>query len=152
LIKEFPLFVFVSKNTGYIENYSAEADLITPALEARSPLLAATAEGKPGRLPARREGLEISRKGVWLTALGKNPDGPGLVLRLWEYSGISGPCQLKIPADWKAEALQPVDLRGRPTDKPLLGVNGTFKLDLKAFAPVSFVLHPTSPSSQKERH
>jgi len=59
-----------------------EASLVTPSLEARYPLLATMAEGKGGTQPRTRTGLELSRKGVLVTAFGANPDGASTVLRL----------------------------------------------------------------------
>jgi hypothetical protein len=55
--------------------------LITPSLEARHPLQAALAEGPGGRLPTSRNGLELSRKGVLVTAF-----TPTLI-RVWERAG-----------------------------------------------------------------
>ena len=40
-----------------------ESDLITPAWEARSPLMAVAADGPAGSLPPTQAGIELSRKG-----------------------------------------------------------------------------------------
>ena len=125
-----------------VGRYAPEPDLITPSLEARYPLLAATAQGAAGPLRAAQSGLELSRKGILVTAFGRNPDGPGIVLRLWEQAGESGPLKVRLPASMKIEQAQPVDLRGGPTGKPTPVRNGTFRLELGAFAPASFVLTP----------
>ena len=123
-----------------IQRYAAEPSLITPALEARNPLLATVADGAPGTLPASRRGLELSRKGIAVTAFGTNPDGVGTVLRLWEQAGQSGKVTVRLPEAASAKQAQPVDLRGRPVGKPIPVRNGSFKVEVGAFAPVSLVL------------
>jgi hypothetical protein len=123
-----------------IQHYAAERSLITPALEARNPLLAAVSEGAPGALPASRRGLELSRKGISVTAYGSNPDGSGNVLRLWELAGNSGTVSVRLPEGSNARQVQPVDLRGRPIGKPIPVKDGSFKIKIGAFAPVSLVL------------
>ena len=117
-----------------------ESSLITPALEARYPLIAAGTTGEGGRLPPVGRGLEISRRGVLPCAFGPNPDGPGTILRLWEYAGRTGPCQVRLPATMKAKVVQPVDLRGR-ADGPAIPLDGqSLSVDLRAFAPVSLLI------------
>jgi hypothetical protein len=123
-----------------IQHYAAERSLITPALETRNPLLAAVSEGAPGALPASRRGLELSRKGISVTAYGSNPDGSGTVLRLWEQAGNSGTVSVRLPEGSNARQVQPVDLRGRPIGKPIPVKDGSFKIKIGAFAPVSLVL------------
>jgi hypothetical protein len=119
--------------------------LVTPAAEARLPLQAGIAEGAAGKLPPTRRGLELSRAGVFVTAFGPNPDGDGVVLRLWEQAGRSGKCQVSLPAGVPANSVQPVDLRGRPTDRPIPVRRGRFTVPLRAFAPASF-LFGTAPT------
>ncbi len=97
------------------DRFDAQAALITPSLEARYPLLAAAADGKAGTLPATQKGLELSARGTLVTAFGPNPDGPGTVLRLWEYAGVRGPCEVHLPAGLDVKEVQPVNLRGQPT-------------------------------------
>jgi len=117
-----------------------ESALITPALEARYPLIAASSEGQGGHLPPVQVGLELSRRGVLPCAFGPNPDGPGMILRLWEYAGLSGQCQVHLPASMKAKSIQPVDLRGRPAGQAVTVKDNVFTLDLRAFAPVSVMI------------
>jgi hypothetical protein len=123
-----------------IQQYAAETALITPSLEARNPLLGASADGAPGRLPASRRGLELSRQGILVTAFGSNPDGSGTVLRLWEQAGKTGSVEVRLPEGMNVRQAQPVDLRGRPAGKPIAVRNGSFKVGVPAFAPVSLVL------------
>ena len=118
----------------------AERNLVTPSEEARCPLLAGVADGPAGELPATQGGLELSRRGVLVTAFGDNPDGPGQVLRLWEYAGQSGKCTVRLPASMEIDAVQPVDLRGRPQGAPIPVRHGSFSVRLQAFAPASFLL------------
>jgi hypothetical protein len=119
-----------------------EASLVTPSLEARYPLLAAMAQGHGGTQPRTQTGLELSRKGVLVTAFGANPDGAGTVLRLWELAGRSGTCRVQLPKGLRATSVQPVDLRGRPAGQAIPARGGALVCSLHAFAPASFILLP----------
>jgi hypothetical protein len=77
-----------------------------------------------------------------VTAFGANPDGKGIVLRLWELAGQSGECRVRFPVGFKVREAQPVDLRGRPAGAPVPIVDGAFAVSLRAFAPASFVCQP----------
>ena len=123
-----------------IGHYAAEQDLITPSLEARYPLLAGMAKGAPGALPTRRHGVELSRRGILVTAFGSNPDGPGTVLRLWEQASESGAVRVRLPEGTRFKEAQPVDVRGRRIGDPIAIKGGSFKVSVKAFAPVSCVV------------
>ncbi len=125
-----------------VDQPDPEKNLVTPSEESRSPLLTAIAEGDAGKLPATQPGLQISPRGVKVTALGPNPDGEGLILRLWELAGRSGECKVQLPLDLGIRSAQPVDLRGRPTGKPISVTAGRFQVSVRGFAPASFTLHP----------
>jgi hypothetical protein len=114
--------------------------LATPSLEARQPLLAALADGPAGRLPPTQSGLALSRPAVAVTAFGPDPDGQGTLLRLWEYGGSSGKCQVRLPAGLAVADAQPVDLRGQPAGQSTPVHAGAFTVRLNAFAPASFKL------------
>jgi alpha-mannosidase len=120
--------------------YEPASALITPSLEARSPLQVAVANGRGGQLAPAQEGLGLDRKGVLVTAFGPNPNGSGTLLRLWELAGKSAPCLVRLPAGLKAKSVQPVDLRGRPSGAALPVKDNSFETPLRAFAPASFVL------------
>jgi hypothetical protein len=125
-----------------IDRYDAESSLVTPAWEARCPLESCfTADKGTGLLPASRAGIELSRRGVLVTAFGANPDGTGRVLRLWEQAGRPGPCEVQLPADLRPGEVQPVDLRGQPAGTPIPVKDGRFVIPLGRFAPAS-VLTP----------
>jgi hypothetical protein len=96
------------------------------------------ADGPAGDLPASRHGIELDRKGALITAFGANPDGAGTLLRLWEQTGQSGPCRIRLPDGLEASTVQPVNLRGETEGKALPVRGGSFKTELKAFAPASF--------------
>ncbi len=117
-----------------------ESDLITPAWEARKPLQAAILDAPAGELPPVQAGIELSRKGVLLTALGPNPDGGGTLLRLWEQAGEGGVCRVRLPAALRTSALQRCDLRGRPQGQPIAPRDGRHEIPLAPFAPASFLL------------
>ncbi|MBP7051431.1 MAG: hypothetical protein KBE65_10490 [Phycisphaerae bacterium] len=129
------------------DRFDAQSSLIMPSLETRYPLLAAAAEGKAGVLPATQKGVELSTRGVLVTAFGPNPDGPGTVFRLWEYAGAGRQCRVHLPSGLDVDAVQPVTLRGEPVGEPIPVKNGEFSVDLAAFAPASFVIPSTSKGS-----
>ena len=116
--------------------------LIVPSWEARLPLLTAVAEGPAGKLPPTQAGLSLSRAGVLVTAFGQNPDGDGTLLRLWEQSGQSGDCAVRLPSNLAAQKAQPVTLRGEPLGQPIAIRKGAFTVSLHPYAPSSFLLQP----------
>ena len=120
-----------------VDAYDNASALLTPSIEARSPLLGWAADGPPGRLPLSQSGVEISRSGVLVGALVPNPDGRGTVLRLWEQSGRSGDCQVRLPAGMDAVRAEPIDLRGSSIGLPIPIVDRAFQVNLRAFAPLS---------------
>lgn len=118
-------------------------DLIKPALEARHPLQATSVVGAGGASPPSRRGVEVARDGVLVTAFTDNPDGTGVLLRLWESVGRNGKTKVRLPDGFVADTIQPVDLRGTPlgAEEPLRGES--FIATLRAFAPASYILTST---------
>jgi hypothetical protein len=114
------------------------ADLAASSWEARTPLLAAVADGPPGELPATRAGVSVSRPGVLVTAFGENPDGKGTLLRVWEQDGKSGKLEIEIPG--KFSSATPVNLRGEKSGQMIRLRDGKLSCSLPAFAPASFIL------------
>ncbi len=119
---------------------SSESDLITPSWEARQPCLAATFDGPAGDLPPSQAGIELSQKGVLVTAFGPNPDGDGTLLRIWEQAGNVGPCRVRFPKSFINAIAQPCNLRGEPEGNPLPIRDGQLTLALAPFAPASVIL------------
>jgi hypothetical protein len=116
------------------------ADLAVPSWEARTPLLAAEADGAAGSLPATQGGVAVSRPGVLVTAFGQNPDGRGTLLRLWNQEESSGPLTVALPAGFKASRARPVNLRGEAKGQPVEVKDGRFTIRLGKFQPASFIL------------
>lgn len=123
-----------------IADFTPERDLVTPSEETLSPLLAGLSNDRGGTLSTVGSSLELSRRGVRVTAWGANPDGEGTLLRLWEMAGVSGDCIVTLPPPWKFQSAQPVDLRGRPVGAPWLLRDRKFSVPVAAFAPVSLLL------------
>ena len=113
------------------------ANLTEKSWEARVPLLAVAAAGGT-QLPATQAGLSVSRKGVLVTAFGENPDGPGIVLRVWEQAGITADLTITLPGDYSSAT--PVNLRGEKTGEPVPVKDRQLTIPLQAFAPASWVL------------
>ncbi len=128
-----------------VGKYSADSAIITPSLEARYPLLAATSAKSGGTLATHAAGLQISTPGVSVSAFGEDPDGAGLVLRLWELAGHSGPCRVQLPVGMRATSVQPADLRHRPMGSPIPVKRGAFEFAVKAFAPATFLISDPTP-------
>jgi len=123
-----------------VEGKGAEADLITPAWEYRNGCKAAFFDGPAGKLPPMQSGLELSRKGVLVTAFGPNPDGEGILLRLWEQAGQDGICRVRLPEALRTARPKLCDLRGRPLDQPIALRDGWLEVPLTHFAPASVIL------------
>jgi hypothetical protein len=120
------------------DKFNAESSLYTPAMETRIPVAAARSVAHPGKLPPAQAGITLSRKGVAVSAFGPNPDGKGIVLRVWEQGGTTGELTVTLPG--KFATATPVTLRGEKTGDPLKIAEGKFTFPLKAYAPASFVL------------
>lgn len=119
---------------------SAEEDFVTPALEARYPLLALQGNSGGGKLPDEASGLALSRKGVLVGAFGENPDGAGTLLRLWELAGQGGKLRVSLPRGGGFKKAQPCDLRGVAQGEAIAIREGAFELTLAPFAPYSVIL------------
>jgi len=122
------------------DKFSSESSLYTPAMETRVPMQAASSKVKNGRLPVTRQGISLSRKGVALSAFGPNPDGEGIILRVWEQGGVSGLCTVTLPEGMNVKTIQPVNLRGIAEGDPVEVKDGSFTFDLHAYSPASFLI------------
>jgi len=122
------------------KEYDAEATLATPSQEARFPLRAAYCDGPAGNLPDAQRGLEVSRKGVLVTALGPDSSNEGARLCIWEQAGRSSPCEIRLPAGLKIKSARAIDLRGQPQDESVAVGDDIIDIRLKAFAPTTVLL------------
>ncbi|MGK9119397.1 glycoside hydrolase family 38 C-terminal domain-containing protein [Olivibacter jilunii] len=127
-------------NLWFTDHFNNEKSIITPSEESRSPLLATLINDASGRLPVSASGVQLSQKGVMITAFGNNPDGDGIVFRVWEQAGTSGKIIVTLPDGIKALTAMPVDLRGQKIGKPIKIISGKFEFKLGAYAPASFIL------------
>jgi alpha-mannosidase len=123
-----------------VRDGSTQSNLVTPSWEARQPCLATLFDGPAGELPPTQSGIELSQKGVLVTAFGPNPDGDGTLLRLWEQAGEDGPCQVRLPEGLSAVTAQSCDLRGQAQGEPLPVHGSEVTLPLRHFAPASVIL------------
>lgn len=124
----------------FTSDFDNEKSIITPSEESRAPLLSAMVSGNGGDLPTAAAGVQLSRKGILVTAFGKNPDGNGTLLRLWEQTGASGDLKVTLPKGIKVSRAIPVDLRGEENGEPINITSGEFNYYVNAYAPVSFIL------------
>ena len=123
-----------------VQGQNLESTLMTPSRETRSPCLAAMVDAPAGRLPPEQSGICVSRKGVPITAFGQNPDGDGILLRVWEQAGISGVLTVTLPACAKFATAQPVNLRGEKAGNAVKIEGGQFSFKLGHYEPASFIL------------
>ncbi|MFV1965474.1 MAG: glycosyl hydrolase-related protein [Pirellulaceae bacterium] len=123
-----------------VDGSEAQNDLVSRSRETRSRTKVAVFDGPAGALSPSQAGLELSRPGVLVTALGANPDGNGLVLRLWEQVGQSGTCRVRLPVGLLPAQARPCDLRGRARGKPIPVDDGWIEVSLTPFAPSSVLL------------
>jgi hypothetical protein len=128
-----------------VSRFNNESSIVTPSEEFASPLMAVLEDGDGGKMPLSTAGIQLSRKGLIVTAFGKNPDGDGTVLRLWEEAGDSGQCSIQLPAGHSFTTAQFCDLRGQQIGKPFPIVSGTIaggkiQMDIGAYQPISIVL------------
>jgi hypothetical protein len=122
------------------DQYDAAPSLITPSLEMRYPVQTGSANASRGKLPTQRRGLSVSRPGVLVTAFGANPDGEGMLLRVWEQAGVSGKLTVELPEGSSLARATPVNLRGEKIGESMQVRDARLMFELGAFAPASFVL------------
>jgi len=124
-----------------VAGYTNESAVLTPSMELRVPLQAAPSWGsKNGTLPFSASGIELSRKGILVTAFGKNIDGDGTILRLWEQAGDAGKCVITLPGNKSFKSAQFCDLRGQTSGKVFAVTDSKIEVDIAAYAPVSLLL------------
>jgi hypothetical protein len=128
---------------------------IVRSLEARYPLQAGVSEAPAGSFPPLRPGLKVSPEGVFVSAFGSNPDGEGIILRLWSLGGSLGPVQVDLPSgfsvEFKLASAQPVDLRGRPIEKSIPVRQGSFtfrSLVTPSPSVATFILSPSAAAGR----
>ncbi|MEZ2336344.1 hypothetical protein AB6735_11960 [Mucilaginibacter sp. RCC_168] len=122
-------------------NFDNEASLITPSEENRNPLLSALVNDSGGSLPVSATGVQLSQKGIMVTAFGNNPDGDGIILRLWEQAGKSGRCIITLPEHTIFKTAQFCDLRGQKIGNAFNIEDGKIDVDIQAYAPTSILLN-----------
>ncbi|MDX2442718.1 MAG: glycoside hydrolase family 38 C-terminal domain-containing protein [Bacteroidales bacterium] len=123
------------------QNYDSEESFITPSEETRNPLHGVFYEGDEGNMPLRQKGISLSQKGILLTAFGKNRDGDGTILRLWEQSGNEGVCRVSFPKGSGFTTATPCNLRGEAMDKEKIEIaDNSFSTHILANQPVTFIL------------
>lgn len=121
------------------EKYEPSDSLVTPGLNDRQPLVGVVSN-KSGGLPASSQGISTSRKGVRVSAFGKNPDGKGVILRVWEKAGKASELVVTLPPNSPWRSAIPCDLRGEPVGQVINIKEGVISTRIKANSPVSFIL------------
>ena len=70
------------------------------------------ASGAAGKIVASTKGISVSEKGVLVTFFGKNRDGEGDLVRLWEQNRKDTVCTVTLPQGRNYKTAQFCDLRG----------------------------------------
>ena len=122
-----------------VDHYDNESSIITPSEEFRAPLKAVMVNNNGGNLPVSAAGVQLSKKGVLLTAFGENPDGKGTILRLWEQAGSSGKCTITLPKNHAFKTALYCNLRGEPLSKEFK-INDQIEVNIKAYEPLNILL------------
>ncbi len=123
-----------------IDDFDNENSLINPVNQFKSPLMAKAAGGPGGDLPVSQSGISISRKGVQLTAFGDNPDGDGILLRIWEQAGKGGEIIITLPAGHGFTSAYMCNLRGEENGERIDISGNQITVMLGAHKPLSLIL------------
>ncbi len=115
-----------------------DSSLVVSASEARNQVLVAYADGDSGKLPVEKTGIELSRKGVLLSANYNSKEGT--IVRVWEQNGTSGLLTITFPEEVKFKKAILVNLRGEKIGNPIDIVDRKLIFNLHAYAPAEFVL------------
>jgi alpha-mannosidase len=120
--------------------YESESSLVTPAAEIRSPLKAVIASGYEGKLPVSGSSIQLSVKGIAVSAFVANPDGAGHILRLWEQAGTDKTVTVNFLPAFGFKTAQPCNLRGEKTGDEFPIIHDSFEVKIKGNQPLSFIL------------
>lgn len=123
-----------------IENYTNANAMVMPSEEIRNPLMGAYTGGVAGHQISTAKGVSVSEKGVLVTFFGKNRDGEGDLIRLWEQNGTDHDCNVTLPEGSPYKTAQFCDLRGEEKGAILPITNRLIQLKLKANQPISLIL------------
>jgi len=76
-----------------------------------------------------------------VTSFGKNRDGDGTILRLWELAGTSGQLIVILPAGSGYATASECKLRGELTgSNDIKVVDGKFEVTIQSNKPATFIL------------
>jgi hypothetical protein len=120
------------------DKYDNESALITPCLET----FALNFQPVSSTVPSKSvQGIRLDRKGIYITAFGKDPDSGEMMLRMWEMAGQDAALvTVQLPETCSAKFVQPCDLRGVPIGEAIPVKEGKFEIEVKPYAPVSLIL------------
>jgi len=121
-------------------HYDSEKSLVTPSAEIRSSLKAIISNGNKGKLAVKNSSVQISEKGVCVSAFVANPDGEGHILRLWEQTGSDRTIKVSLMPAFGFKSAQPCNLRGEKTGSEIQLKHNSLEVLIKGNQPLSFIL------------
>jgi alpha-mannosidase len=122
------------------KKYDPAASLVVPSEELMTPLYASLAFGPAGSRPLVYSGIDVSEKNVAVTAFGPVENEKGILLRLWETSGRTVDCEVKLPEGSRFRTATPVNLRNQKAGKNIAVKNGKLSVACPANGPVTLLL------------
>ena len=131
------------------DKYDNESSLITPSLETLALNYSTPVFIKEAEADKWTEGVAVNRKGIYITAFGKDADTGALMLRLWEMAGYGKDApnvEVTLPSGMQAESAVSCDLRGRPIAIPINILDGKFTVPVKPYSPVNLQIERHSLS------
>jgi len=129
--------------------YDNESSLITPSLETLA--LHNMVPIPDHSIPLESRGVTLSRKGIYVTSFGLDPDSGKLMLRFWEMAGQgedNPTVTVSLPEGLAVKTATPCDLRGQPIDEPIPVTDGSFPIEVKPYSPVNLQLEYEPPAPQ----
>jgi len=122
------------------DKYNSESSLITPSLETLALNHCTSVSMNDTERNQWTNGITVNRKGIYVTAFGKDVDTGDLMLRLWEMAGLGKDypnVEITLPSGMKAESVTPCDLRGRTIAAPIIVRDGKFAIQVKPYVPIN---------------
>jgi len=122
------------------DKYDNESSLITPSLEVLALHCSTPMSLTEDEAAKWTRGITMNRKGIYVTAFGRDVDSGELMLRFWEMAGLGADApevEITLPPGMRVESVVPCDLRDRPIGPPIRVRDGKFTIPVKPYSPIN---------------